>query len=75
MVMTMLAVEGDAAAAAVVAVVDDEPPTSFETVLQRCWQSFSPGLNFTNSFFPLNYHIQTVTAIYLLSLAKFHPVR
>jgi succinate dehydrogenase hydrophobic anchor subunit len=49
--------------------------TSFETVLQRCWQSFSPGLNFTSSFFPLNHHIQSVTAIYLLPLAKFHPLR
>jgi hypothetical protein len=49
--------------------------SSFQTVLQRCWQSFSPGLNFTTSFFHLNYHIQSVTAIYLLSLAKLHPLR
>jgi hypothetical protein len=49
--------------------------SSFQTVLQRCWQSFSPGLKFTTSFFPLNYHIQSVTAIYLLSPAKLHPLR
>ena len=39
--------------------------SSFQAVLQRCWQSFSPYLNFTTSFFPLNYHIQSVTAISL----------
>jgi len=49
--------------------------SSFQTVLQRCWQSFSSGLNFTTSFFPLNYHIQSVTAIQLLSLTKLHPLR
>jgi len=47
--------------------------SSFQAVLQRSWQSFSPCLNFTTPFFPLNYHIQSVSAIYLLSLAKLHP--
>jgi uncharacterized membrane protein len=28
--------------------------SSFQTVLQRCWQSFFPGLNFTTSSFPLS---------------------
>jgi hypothetical protein len=40
--------------------------SSFQIVLQRFCQSFSPTLNFTTSFFPLNYHIQSVTAIYFI---------